>query len=331
MQEMVVVDATETVDATEGDVSATYPLPKTVDLPSGDTLSVPIVDAQVKAERVAVFRPGAGGSHPVSALKIRNETSASLPPGIVTVYDEREGYVGDARLPAMAAGAERMASFATDRKVDVSSAERPEQAITQVTVSDGMLRATQRTRAVVTYTVRGAPDGPRKVVIEHPARDGWTFSSSARVEGEVPGFHRIVADVASGATATINATHEMTNVETVGIADANEDMLLHWTDGVTDPKVAEKLRKLAEAKATLASAERDIREVDAQVDRIGTDQGRIRENLKAVPAQSELAASYVAQMREQEQELAVLSKRRKELDETIRRQRGAVGAVVRSF
>jgi len=329
--EMVMAAPSDAVEATEGDVSASYPLPKAVDLASGDTLSVPIVDAEVKAERVSVFRPGADGSHPVSALRIRNETGASLPPGIVTVYDEHEGYVGDARLPAMAKGIERMASFATDRKVEISSSEKPEEEITQVTVADGLLRATRRTRAVVSYTVKGAPDSPRKVVIEHPKRDGWTFRASVPEEGEVPGAHRIVVGVSAGASAKVEAVHELTNDESVRLADVDADMLLHWTNGVADPRMAEKLRKLADARSSLAAAEAEIHEVDAQVQRIGADQGRIRENLKAVPAQSELAAGYVSQMRDQEQEISSLAKRRKELEETVRKQRNAVGGIIKTF
>ena len=329
--DMVMAAPSDAVTATEGDVSASYPLPRTVDLPSGDTLSVPIVDAEVKAERVSVYRSREGGNNPVSALRITNETGASLPPGIVTVYDEKEGYVGDARLPAMAKGTERMASFATDRKMEITSSERPEEEIVQVTVADGLLRATRRTRAVVTYTVKGAPDAARKVIIEHPKREGWTFKASVPEESDVPGAHRISAAVRAGETVKVDAVHEITNQESVRIADVDADMLLHWTNGVSDPKMADRLRKLADARAQLASAESEIRELDGHVQRIATDQGRIRENLKAVPPQSELAAGYVSQMRDQEQELSGLAKRRKELEDTVRRQRNAVGGIIKTL
>jgi len=314
----------------EGDVGASYRLPKAVDLASGDTLSVPIVDADVEVDRVSVFRQGTGNIHPISALRIRNGTGASLPPGIVTVY-EKGGYAGDARLPATAPGAERMASFATDGKVEITSSESPEQSITQVKVADGMLRASMRTRSVTTYAIKGAPDAPRKIVIEHPARPGWTFSSDAAEEGITPGFHRLLADVAPDAVSKVVAVHEVTNEESISLADADADMLMRWSNGVGDPQVTAKLRELAKARSSLASAETEMRELDADVRRIADDQSRIRENLKAVPPRGELARKYVEQMKGQEAELARLAFRRSELAETIRSHRALMGGIIRTL
>src|SRR3546814_5572258 len=84
--------------AREGDTSASYMLPEMVTLAAGKTYAAPFIDTEVQTQKVSLFRVGQQGTHPVVALFLRNDTRASLPPGILTVYDRDEGYVGDAQL-----------------------------------------------------------------------------------------------------------------------------------------------------------------------------------------------------------------------------------------
>src|SRR3546814_6782280 len=87
-----------TLFRSEGDTSASYMLPEMVTLAAGKTYAAPFIDTEVQTQKVSLFRVGQQGTHPVVALFLRNDTRASLPPGILTVYDRDEGYVGDAQL-----------------------------------------------------------------------------------------------------------------------------------------------------------------------------------------------------------------------------------------
>jgi len=323
--------ASESVKASEGDVSASYSLPNTVTLRSGDTLSVPIIDGDVVAERVSVFHAHDGGKHPIAALMVRNESSTSLPPGIVTVYDATDGFIGDARLPAIAAGRERMARFATDQKVEISTSERPEGTITRVTVADGMLKATKRVRLRTTYTIKGAPDSPRTVVIEHPVKPGWELSTDAHAVTEEDGVYRLSRKVSAGEIATVQASLERSTMETVRTSDIDADMLIVWSHDVEDKTVAEKLRELAEARRQLAAAERELRKLEEDMQWIERDQARIRENLKAAPPNSELASRYITQMQEMEQDLSDKDRKRKEALEIVRQRKEEFSDVIRTL
>jgi hypothetical protein len=320
----------ETGTVAEGDVTATYALPARVDLPAGRTLSVPIVDATVDAKRVSVFQPQSGGKHPVAALMLKNDTGASLPPGILTVYDERDGYVGDARLLGIPAGDERMASFATDTKVEVIAEEKPEDDISQVAVEGGVAKISYLTRATTTYEVRGAQDGKRTVVIEHPKRDGWEFKSEA-LRGTTVTARRLAVEVAAKETKVVTAVDEMVRLEGYALADADETMLSRWSSATNDPATAAKLSELALARTKATAAERRLADIDEEVGRISEEQGRIRQNLGAVPSQSELATNYLRDMKDQEDALGSLRTQRKEADVQLKQYRDSVGAIIRTF
>jgi hypothetical protein len=322
--------AAEMGTVTEGDVTATYALPAPMDLPAGRTLSVPIVDTTVDAERVSVFQPQSGGKHPVAALMLKNDTGASLPPGILTVYDERDGYVGDARLLGIPAGDERMASFATDTKVEVITEEKPEDDISQVTVEGGVAKISYLSRSTTTYEVRGPQDGKRTVVIEHPKRDGWDFRSDA-LRGTTATARRLAVEVAAKETKVVTAVDEMVRLEGYALADADETMLSRWSSATNDPATAAKLSELALARTKATAAERRLADIDEEVGRISEEQGRIRQNLGAVPSQSELATNYLADMKEQEDSLDTLRTQRKEAEAQLKQYRDSVGAIIRTF
>ncbi len=134
------------------------------------------------AETVSVFQPESGLQHPIAAILIKNETETSLPQGILTVYDEKEGYVGDAQISGMPSGESRMASFATDKKVRIAQSTSADSQIVSIKVNDGVLNAMVRERSSTQYAIKGAPDGDRTIVIEHAKRPGWQFSSEQELD-----------------------------------------------------------------------------------------------------------------------------------------------------
>src|SRR5690606_19746109 len=105
---------------------------------------------------------------------------------------------------------------------------------------EGVLRVTRIWQADTVYTVSGAPDASRTVVIEHPRRDGWQFSSDA-LDGSTPTHHRLRVEVQEGGTAEVVATFERTETESLSLLDADSDTLLFWLGQLDDPETAQQL------------------------------------------------------------------------------------------
>lgn len=322
--------ATPTVEAaaSEGDVGAAFAVSDPVDLAAGDTLSVPILDRTVKAERVSLFQPGGNGAHPVAALILSNDTPTGLPPGILTVYDGKDGYLGDAQLLAMPAGETRMVGFALDRKVRIASEEEPERLMLKVKVVDGLLAADVRSRLRTVYRIKGAADGERTVVIEHPLRPGWSFSSTNEAALS-DSAHRLRVSVAQGGEAVVEAVEERVEEETTATDGADPALLLSWASGIADAKAKAVLGELADARRRMSEAETGLADLDASRQRIVADQERIRANLTAVPAQSTLAAGYLAEMTRQEGDLADLEHRRADLQARLEAGRQSFNEAIR--
>ena len=318
--------ATAGAAASEGDVAANFSLPHPVDLRAGSTLSVPFIDTEIEAERVALWQPGRG-IHPTAAFRIRNSATATLPAGLITLYDRKAGYLGDARLPATPVGEQRLASFALDRKVAVQAETEPSQALTQITVVDGVARATVIAREVTTYTIKGAPDAARSVIIEHPRREGWTLTASAR-DSETPTAYRLKVAVPAGGTAETRAVLEHVQIDAYDLVDADEALLVRWAALATDPELGGKLKTLSQARAEVAAATRTVEEIAEREAKVQAEQERIRSNLGAVPKDSELARRYLTRMGGQEDELAKLAAARAEAESGLKASRARIRTLI---
>lgn len=320
----------DSATASESDISATFELPGTYDLANGETLSVPIVDSDVPATMVSLYRAGGATRHPVAALMLHNTTGVSLPAGILTVFDAQTGYVGDAQLAGLPNDDTRLASFATDRKVTVTEDREPVDELVEAKVIDGMLRMTQKSRLVTQYTITGALDGARTVVIEHPVRPGWTFSSPDS-DGKTANHHRLKTSVGQGAQKTVQAVDEQLRRETYAMVDAAPDMLLGWSASSTDKALAAKLVQLADARKQAIVAQNALDQWGEERERLVQEQDRIRQNLAAVPEGSDMGTRYLKHLEDTENDIRALMTQRVALEEEVQRLEGQVQKILRTF
>jgi hypothetical protein len=314
--------------AVQGDVSVLYAVPSPVDLVAGSTLSVPVVDAEVPAERISVFDPRRGTIHPTAAVKLENATGSALPAGIVTVYDAG-GYVGDSTLLPVPGGDERLVQFALDRKISVNTTEKPEDSIDEIAVSDGILRYRSTMRRATTYAAKNIDDAERKLSVEHPKMPGWEFASKDKVSETQDAF-RLERTIPAGGTVQIEAAYTFVQGEQFALVDADTEQLLRFSKLAPEGAVKAKLAELADNRSKAASIERRLGDIEQRRAEISSEQDRLRQNIGAVGA-SDLRDRYLEKLAGQETELEAISaetaKHREELDKI----RSEGRAIVRSL
>lgn len=288
-----------------------YPQP--VSVPNGGTLMMPIAARALPTERVALYQPGTQPRHPLASLRLRNDSGAALPPGLLTFYETVDGapaYVGDARMATLPAGDSRLLSFAVDQAVTIDRAEQPSRRIARAGVADGILTLSVTDRQTTTYTVAGAADADRALVIEHPRRPGWDLAEpSGGATDATATAYRLPLAVPAGKTVTLAAALERPRQERIALSDLNADQLtVQASAAELPPALREALIRLAGLRAAVAEKERRIAAVEQeQADRI-KEQERLRENLKALPPGSDLHKRTLAKMGEAETRLDTLSR-----------------------
>ena len=292
---------------------------------SGESLLLPILDRAFPARRVALFQPDVDPVHPLVALLLTNDGPGALPPGLVTLYEARSdgvakvggskagdaqgdpAYIGDARLPAIQPGEDRLASFATDLPVRVEMTQGEDTAITAARAARGVMELTRRVRATSTYRITTPADAGRTLLIEQPKRDGWTLAEP-QAAAATPTHYRITRDVPPGTTATVTVVLERPRTERVVLTGAGTAQLaaLAGQDGFPAPLRA-ALARAAALRTELDRRTAAAADVRARQAAIVADQDRLRRNLGAVPSGSVLQGQYLAALQKQEASLTDLA------------------------
>jgi hypothetical protein len=320
----------QSATSSEGDISASFALDGTYDIRNGDTVSVPIVDKKVDAELVSLFQPDKGDTHPIAAVSLKNTTGTSLPGGILTVYDDGGDYVGDSSLLGLPAGETRMSSFALDRKVTIATDVDNGVQITEIKVADGILHARSLQRDTRSYTVKGAPDGERTVVIEQAKNQGWTMKSEA-LDSESATHYRLKVKLEAGETKTVKAVSEMVYDETYGLADLSPELIVNYIGNSTDPAVKDKLKELAAAKSDEQRLRTDLERIETQSERTAKEQARTRSNLGTLAKGSDEYNGFMAKLVAQEAAIDGLETQRAEVVKKLEAYTDKVGQIIRTF
>ncbi|HYH38882.1 MAG TPA: DUF4139 domain-containing protein [Azospirillum sp.] len=322
-------------EGTEATTQVLFRYPQPVSAPNGSSLLLPIVARAVPAARLDLYQPGTHPRHPLAAVRLDNDSGTGLPPGVLTLY-ERDGgtvsYVGDAQLAALPAGEQRLLSVAVDQKVRIDRAEQPSQTLSRASIVDGVLHLTVTERQTTTYTVAGAAREPRTVIVEHPRRTGWTLVEPAGAREATPTAHRLPVEVPAGATVSLTVVAEQPRQEQIALSSLSSDRIAAYAASSELPAaLREALGRVATLRAAVAERERRIGAVERERDEVIKDQARLRENLGALPPNSDLARRTATKMGDAETQLERLAKdlatARKDVDDARRTLADAVRAM----
>jgi hypothetical protein len=291
-----------------------YKLKDRVTLKKNQSALVPIVQTDIEAEKVSLWSGTGGSGRPLRALWMKNTSPLTLDGGSFNVL-ESEVFAGEGLTDPIKPGEKRLLSYATDLGLLVEARQGlSPQHVTKVKISKGILTQVSEEQQRTTYTVHNQDDATRLLVIEHPARVGWNFlSKSVQPEERAPGTNRFRVEVAAKATATLPVEEVHPLYTTYQISNLTDDQIVFFSkQGSVTPEMADALKKISAQKAVAAKLEQEMEDRQNDIDRIVDDQGRLRENMKALRGSAEeksLLQRYTKQLEDQETQLAALRKR----------------------
>ena len=278
-----------------------------VSVASGQSLLVPITDDTVPAAPLALYQPATHDRHPLAAVELANDTESGLPPGVLTLYEQAGGvtYVGDARLSSLPAGDHRLLSFALDRKILIDRETDSERVVASGTIAQGVLRLKVVRRETTTYRLKSSDDAERRVLIDHPRRQGWKLVTPSLDDVEATETAlRLPTTIAGGATRTFAVTVERPVIERFALVDLNLNRLQAFAASrELDPALRRAFEKLAGLRRSVDVARGQIQALENQRAGIHADRERLRDNLVRVPSDSDLHRRYLAKMTDQEDAL----------------------------
>lgn len=328
---------TQEVAAAAGQVGETfrYRVRTPVTIERQRSAMIPILSERVEPRRVSIYNSGDNRVHPMRGVEITNTSDLQLLPGPITVIDgDAEGsvYSGDAQIGHVAPGDKRLLAYAVDLDVHVTSRPSSSTRIQRIRIVGGMLEQTRVRRNSVMYEITNKDSRPRTLMIEHARLGDWELVEPDRPAERTGNLYRFEVDVPPAGSETLRVTQERIDSQRMEVSAAHEGTLLTYhRDGRVSDEVLEAFRRIAAMQAEIRRTGEQISQIEGRIDEIDRDQRRIRENMRALDANTDLYRRYVATLTEQEAELSTLRDRREELREQRDRQQAELEEFLRGL
>jgi hypothetical protein len=288
-----------------------YRLTDRVTIKRNQSALVPILRASVAAERISLWND-AMGLRPRRAIWLTNTSDLTLDAGSLSVVDNG-AFGGEGLIDAVKPGERRLVSFAADLGVQVNG--RPSDAparITRVRIANSVVTQDSEERQRRTYTIRNDDRETRVVLIEHPVRPGWTLAHGVTPAESTSAVHRFRVIVPPGQTATLDVDELRPGATTYSINELHRDRLLVMAGPGTARAALDRAMAPVFAKSVeIDGIEDELGKRNEEIDAIGTDQDRVRENLAALkrsPNEQRLLERYTRQLESQENRLDTLKR-----------------------
>jgi hypothetical protein len=275
---------------------------------------IPIL--QTRMEGVSVYNESVRKDRPMGGMRLKNTSPLTLEDGAITVIDS-DAYAGEALLQRLKPGETRFVSFALDLGTLVTARlKRGREPVFMVRAVGGILEIHYHQTEEKVYTLTNQTDHPRIVYVEHPIRGNWELTKESREpSSKTPSFYRFKVEIAPRQKVELSVEERQASYENFTVMNlTSHDIELLVTSRYIDGRLRAALDHIVEIKGRLSAIEARLTATDAEMNEISQDQGRLRENIKALKDTTEarqLLARYVSKADGQETRIEQLTTDRK--------------------
>lgn len=313
-----------------------YHIDQPITVPRDRSALIPILQTRMEGERVSIYNEGNRRDRAMGGMLLKNTSPLTLEGGALTVIDG-DAYVGEALMERLKPAEQRLISFALDLGTLVSVRVKEDRAPAfLVRTINGVFQAHYHQTTQKVYTLTNQTDKPRVVVIEHPVRQDWALADDTRKPDSKTGrYYRFRIQLGPHEKVELPVTERQALMDTYALLNfSRPDLELFITRNYIDATTRAALEKILDLKSRMTATDARIEAIGKEVEEIGEDQGRLRDNIKALTATAEarqLITRYVSKADTQETRLEQLNKEKQTLNEEAARLQGELEAVIRGL
>jgi hypothetical protein len=271
---------------------------------------VPIAQADMEVEKVALWNGNMGTARPLRALWLKNTSELVLDGGTFNVIEDN-AFAGEGLMATLHPGEKRLISYAADLGVQVvPTQESAPQKVTHVKVANSEIVKTVEQREKTVYTIRNEDTRARIVVIEHPVRGNWKLIEDLKPAEKTADFYRFRVEVASKETKEFAVEEMHPEDAKIDLTTFDQDDLDSLAeDHALTPELEAALKDLLARSDAIDDIGAEIKAKQEDESDLFKDQNRLRENMRALkgtPEEKALLQRYTKELNEEEDKLATM-------------------------
>jgi len=287
-----------------------YRLKEPVSLTKNQSALVPIVHAEIEAEKVSLWNRPSGSGRPLRAVWLTNATGLTLDGGSMTLIDGN-AFAGEGLLEPLKPGEKRLLSYGADLGVMVSATRQPgDGRIFRLRARDGVMTTETEERVTTTYRARNENATPTTLIVEHSMQPGWKLAERQTPVESTVNAQRFRVALPTAQETVLEVREIRQGAATIAIGNVDQPLVIRLAkSGFSATALERELKPVLDKKAAVSAVERRFQALQKEHNAIGADQQRLRENMKALRGSDEekqLLQRYTRQLDQQETRLETL-------------------------
>jgi hypothetical protein len=285
-----------------------YELKTPVTIERQRSAMLPIINEGVQGRRVSIYNRADGSEHPMRGLQLTNSTDLQLLPGPISVYDG-PAYAGDAQIGHVAPGEKRLVSYAVDLDVSTITKDESTADLRKLRIVRGMLEASNLSVNNITYQFTNkSTKHDRTIVVEHPKLPSHDLKSDAKPAEETQALYRFEVKVEPAKQSSLTVTQQITFSQQFALLNYDLPTMLRFqTEGKASKAVLDAFREAQRRQGEIQGVADTIGRLDGERNEITNDQSRVRENMKAIDRTTDLYATYIRKLSDQEKRVGEIN------------------------
>ncbi len=285
-----------------------YRLPNKVTVRKSESAMLPFLQQKIDARKLLIYTDHSS-QHPTNAAELSNSTGKTLDGGPVTIFDGG-AYGGEALMETLKSGDKRLISYAVDLGTRIGTLFDSKAALVrEIHLRRGILTTRYSSAETRTYTIKNVDQKAKTLIIEHPARQGYTLLDRKPAE-RTANAYRFEIKLAPADEEKFAVNEERVYDSSTQVASLTPDILVSYIQNRALSDASRKqLESIAALKRQIAAADSEARRAEAEVASITRDQERIRQNINSlnqVSGQQQQVQTYARQLASQEARIAAL-------------------------
>lgn len=244
----------------DGEGTSRYTLPDPMSLDAGQMMSIPILDQPLEGKRLTLYRGGQMGQGVATApdlvLRVNNDLGVRIPEGVASISDPTGvGFMGNARIPQLLPGEERLVTFARDDRLTVTETSQQERISERLNITGATLFLEEHEIIETTYRIEAQAEvHATDMVIDHPDfGSGWetpetNFGTPERYSapGQTPVWRIAFPITPDGLPEALRVRDTMALSTSILLRDMDANTVLYWRGRAANPAVIRVLEAYAE-------------------------------------------------------------------------------------
>ncbi len=284
-----------------------YHIETPVSLPRQQSAMLPIINASIDVEKVAIYNPSVQPKHPLSGCYLTNSSGFHMMQGPITVFDGGT-YAGDAQITDLAPLSKRLISYALDLDTEVArQGDNQAEELVSCKIFKGTLQATRKYRREHDYVVKNSGKKEKKVLIEYPIDPTWKLVEPKEPEEKTRDLYRFAVAAKPGEPATLHVAEEYQAAQSIVLSNVDDNTVrIYIRAKEVSQAVKDALAEVIRRRQEISDLQAQRRLLEGQIAAIGQEQERIRQNMAQLTRNTELYNRYVQKFTEQEDRIEQL-------------------------